>query len=474
VSARNWIARALASGGHTRHALALGSSAILVTVVTVVIEMLDRLDVPVLSLAALYLFAIVPIALFWGVAYAIGASVASVLAFNFFFLPPLYTFTLADSNNWFALLVYLVTAVVVSELAARVRRRAAEAEQRGRESALIADAATALLRGENLENELEALAERVASVLRVPSARIELGAPHEPPPGVAPLELRAGGRLVGTLYVPEATEPTLAIRRRFLPGLASLLAVAAERERLERDALEAETLRRSDLVKTAVLRAVSHDLRSPLTAIQTAVDGLRSSSLAISAEEREALLVAIQEETRRLERLVQNLLDLSRLQARAARPAADLWPVDELVGQALAELGDPADRVVVSVPASIPPVRVDSGQIERVLVNLLENALKFSPEGSPVHVSASATRNEVLVRVTDQGPGVAPRDLERIFEPFEHGPGAARGTGLGLAICRGFAEANGGRVWAESQAGEGAIFVLALPAARVPVEAGAA
>jgi two-component system sensor histidine kinase KdpD len=287
---------------------------------------------------------------------------------------------------------------------------------------------------------------------------------------LAPLELRAGDRVVGTLYVPESAEPTLAIRERFLPALATLLAVAVDRVKLEQDALDAESLRRSDLVKTSVLRAVSHDLRSPLTAIRTAVDGLTSPSFDVGESERAALLETISAETGRLDRLVQNLLDLSRLQANAARPAADVWPLDELVAPALAELGPNGSRVVVRVSDTIPPVRVDGAQIERVLVNLLENALRFSPPDSSVQISATATRDEVLVRVTDRGPGIDRRDLERIFEPFEYGGGVSSGVGLGLAISRGFTEANGGRIWAESQVGQGASFVVALPAARVPAE----
>jgi two-component system, OmpR family, sensor histidine kinase KdpD len=466
VTGRELVERLAELRGRRRHAIAIAASVVAVVLVTLGMKLLDLADVPVLSLGALYVFAVVPIAVVWGLPYAILVSVVSMLAFNFFFLPPLYTFTLADSSNWFALAVYLVTAVVVSELAARARRWAHDAEQQRREAALLAEAATELLRGGNLEEELEGLSAGVARVLRVERARIELGPLHESVRGDAPLELEAGGRRVGTLFVPESAEPNLAIRRRFLPALASLLAVAAERERLERDALEAEALRRSDTVKTAVLRAVSHDLRSPLTAIQTASEGLANESMALSREDRLGLLETIQLEARRLVRLVENLLDLSRLQAGAAPPTAELWPVDELVTQALAEVGASSPRVRVSIPTELPPVRVDGSQIERVLANLLENALKFSPE--EVVVTATAGRKEVVVRVTDRGPGLSPRDLERIFEPFERAAGQARGTGLGLAISKGFVEANGGKIWAESRVGQGASFALALPAAPAP------
>ncbi len=312
---------------------------------------------PVLSLGGLYVFAVLPIAVWYGLGYAIVVSVASMLAFNFFFLPPLHTLAMTDSENWVALAVYLVTAVVVSELAAVARRR-------------------------------------------------------------------------------------------------SMAAV------------EAEALRRSDAVKTAVLHAVSHDLRSPLTAIRAAGDGLASGSVHLDEADRAELLDTIRLETARLERLVSNLLDLSRLEAGAARPQPELWPIDELISRALEALGADAARVSIVDASGTPPVRVDAAQLERVLVNVLENALRLSSPADPVVVTVEHSDDEIRIRVSDRGPGVAQDDLERIFEPFEHGGG--RGTGLGLAIARGFAEANACRLWAESRPGSGATFVLALPAAADP------
>jgi two-component system sensor histidine kinase KdpD len=314
---------------------------------------------PVLSLGALYVFAVLPVAVFYGLAYALGVSIASMLVFNFLFLPPLHTLALKESGNWVALAVYLVTAVVVSELAALARRRA----------------------------------------------------------------------------------------------------IAAA---------DAEALRRSDAVKTAVLHAVSHDLRSPLTAIRAASGGLESTALELDEQDRAELLETIRLETARLERLVANLLDLSRLEAGAARPQPALWPVDELVSRALEALGADAARVSVTVTGETPPVRVDAAQLERVLANVLENALRLSSPADAVEVTVSTAGGEVLVRTDDRGPGLADDDLERIFEPFEHGAGAHRGTGLGLAIARGFSEANGCRLWAEPRPGSGASFVLGLPAATAP------
>jgi two-component system sensor histidine kinase KdpD len=361
-------------------ALACG---VAVAVVTAVIFALKPY-VPVLGLSVLYVLAVLPVAIVWGLPCAVAVSIASMLAFNFFFLPPVHTFTLADSSNWFALGVFVVTAIVVSELAARSRRRAEEA-------AAHAEAATALLK---------------------------------------------------------------------------------ERERLAQEALEAEALRRADVIKTALLRAVSHDLRTPLMAISTSAGALARGDLSIDDADRAELLATILAAADRLEHLVANLLDLSRLQAGAAPPEPELRELDDLVLSALDELGEDGRRVEVSLPDDPPSVRVDAQQIQRVLVNVLENALKYSPADEPVHVHVSSTPSEALVRIVARGPGVAPEERERIFEPFHRGGRKdTAGAGLGLAIARGFSEANGGRLWVESLAGQGAAFVLSLPAVRAEVHA---
>ena len=352
-------------------AVGLLASAGAVAFVSAAIAVVERW-VPVLSLGVLYIFAVLPVAVFWGLGLATVVSVASMLAFNWFFLPPRHTFQLSDGANWAVLAVYLVTAVVVSALAARARRRAELAELREREA----------------------------------SAR-----------------------------------------------------AAAE--------LEAEALRRSDSLKTALLHAVSHDLRSPLTAIVAAASSLANPQVRLDAVDHDELVATIRVEAERLNRLVGNLLDLSRLRSGVAEPHPELWPVDDLVAQALEQLGARGDRVAIELDHDVPPVHVDAVQIERVLVNLLDNALKFSPPETTVRLRVERRGAELLLHVADEGPGVADREI--VFEPF-HSEGGARGAGLGLAIARGFAEANGARVWAEDEPLLGGHFVLALPvAAAVPV-----
>jgi two-component system sensor histidine kinase KdpD len=418
---------------------------------------------PVLSLGVLYVFAVLPIAVFFGLAYALLVSVASMLAFNWFFLAPTHTFRLSDGENWIALAVYLVTALVVSALAARSRAREAEAERRAHEATLLAGVAGSLLESEHVQNELRGISARVAEALGVERARIELDSVRRPEPGESALELRAGERGIGRLFVDSQPDPEVA--ESVATSLASLLAVALDRERLGRRAVEAEALRRSDAIKTAILRAVSHDLRSPLTAIRTATEGLESPSLELTESDRADLLATIDTETRRLDHLVANLLDLSRLELGVAEPKPELWTVETLVGQALNELGSRGERVEVELAPDLGPVEVDGVQIERVLVNLIDNALKFSPD-APVDVVGEQRNGSVAVRVIDHGPGLSDGELERVFEPFEQGRVPSRGSGLGLAIAKGFAQANGARLEAESSRNGGASFVLSLPSSR--------
>ena len=252
--------------------------------------------------------------------------------------------------------------------------------------------------------------------------------------------------------------------RRLLPGLASLLAIAIDREELEQSALEAEALRRSDAIKTTVLQAVSHDLRSPLTAIAAAAGGLQHPELELDEHDRADLVETIVTESERLERMVADLLDLSRLQTGAVTAVRELWSVDELVGAALDELHDQG-TTAVDVPIELPPVEVDGAQTRRVLVNLLENAHRHSRTAAGVRVSAAAPDGQaVVIRVDDDGPGIAAADSESVFEPFWRGASGGGRTGLGLAIARGFALANGGSLRADPVAGGGSL-VLTLPAA---------
>lgn len=410
------------------------------------------------SLAVPYLLAVLAVAVVWGLMHAVAAAVLSMLVFDFLYVPPAFALTPADPRSWAALPLFVVTAVAVSELAARWRQQA-------RESALLARVAACLLERGEITSALDRVAADVAAALAVEQAQIFAGLADARPGGGDAFPLAVGGRRVGTIVLDRPLRGGSAARRRVLPALASLLAVAIDHERLARQAVEAEALRRSDAVKTAVLRAVSHDLRTPLMAILTAAGALARPGFVTDDDDRADLLATVLGEARRLDRLVGNLLDLSRLQAGAAEPRADAVAVRDLVAGAIGYLGGGAGRVQARLCGRSPMVHADPHQVQRALVNLIENALKYSPPDEPVRVRVTATSAEVMVRVIDHGPGVLPGESERIFRAFQRGTDSAcvHGAGLGLAIAQGFAEANGGRIWLESHAGQGATFVLALP-----------
>jgi two-component system, OmpR family, sensor histidine kinase KdpD len=243
---------------------------------------------PTLSLGALYVLAVLPVAVLYGRAWAIAVSVVSMLVFNFVFIPPTYTFTLHGGENWLVFGVYVITGLLVSDLAARARKRAREAEQREREAALLAELSATLLAGATVASQIPRIAASTARIMNVAFTSIELGAPVSSSAGVLPLN--AGGQTIGALRLPADARVDPSMSTRFVPALASVLGIALDRERLASEALDAEALRRSDALKTALLRAVSHDLRSPLTAIRATLEALDSKELELDQNQREALL----------------------------------------------------------------------------------------------------------------------------------------------------------------------------------------
>jgi two-component system sensor histidine kinase KdpD len=430
---------------------------------------------PVVSLGVVYLLAVLVVSVIWGAWLGFATAVCSAAAFNFFHLPPVGQFTIQSSSNWVALIAFLVTAALASSVAEVTRARARETEERRREADLAAEMARLLLRGNSLNEALATAGARLAATLGLTSAAIELESVDGGERSVV-FPLREGTRRLGTLLVgADASEASLRrLQERVVPALEALLSAALERESLLGGVVETASLRRADVVKTALLRAVSHDLRSPLTAISAAGEAVSSESL--SPQERQEMAAVIQEETRRLSRLVDNLLDLSRLEAGAAEPRREWISVEEVIGSALEELAPGAEDFVLSIDRELPPVRADSAQLERAFVNVLENARRHSA-GHPVSVRARAVRplagegGRLIVRVVDRGPGIPPAQLERVFEPFYRAgtaQGGHRGSGLGLAIARGFTEANGGTLHVESLPEQGATFVFELP-----LEAGA-
>lgn len=437
------------------------TAALLITVVTLVVLPL-RNHAPAASLGVAYLLVVLVVSVLWPVWVGLLTAAACAIAFNFFHLPPTGTFAIHDSGNVTALIAFLVVATAVIAVAQLAQRRALEAERRRAETDLAAQAARVLLGEGDLEEGLALVSERLAAALALPSAAVVVGPAPDPDPRREAFALGDAGWLV----VPADLAPALRaqLRERIAPALAPVLAAALERARLEGEVVETAALRQSDVAKTAVLRAVSHDLRSPLTAIVTAGEALRSPAL--DAGERAELAEVVVSEGSRLSRLIDKLLDLSRLQAGTDRRRVEPISLDEVLHAAADEV---EGRFELSV-GELPPVRADAAQLERAFANLLENAARYSG-GQPVKVRARALHNRVVVRVVDRGPGIDRAEQQRIFEPFHRGGGDHAGAGLGLAIVRGLIEANGGRVSVESLPGQGASFVVELPVEPVAAEA---
>jgi len=419
---------------------------------------------PAVSLSVVYLPAVLIIAAYWGLVLGLMTSLVSAAAFNFFHLPPLGRFTIADGRNWVALVAFVLVAVVVSGMAELARGRADEAERRRREADLAAMLARELLAGERTDDALRSTARRVAEALELASATLELRIVDGNDRQVA-LPLRGpDGESIATLLVPRGLphETSERLVSHVVPTLAALVAVALHRDAVQAEAVETAALRRSDELKTALLRAVSHDLRTPLTAIVTAGHALGSRSL--SAEEREQLSAAVVEEGERLSALIDKLFDLSRLQSGRLEPHLESISVEEVLLAAEDALPSTRGRVQLAVDPRTPSLFADAAQLERVFANLLENALRYSGD-QPVRVSVRQLGSRVVVRVTDRGPGIPETEQQRVFEPFYRGaaPGSPPGSGLGLAIAKGFVEANGGTIAVESLPGQGTSLVVSFP-----------
>lgn len=416
---------------------------------------------PVASLGVMYLLAVLAVSTYWGARLGVLASVVSAAAFNFFHLPPTGRFTIADSRNWVALLTFLMVALVASTVAEVARARALEAEERRRDADLAAELARVLLGGAELPLALSVAARRLAAALGVPSAAIELegGRGSEPPTGGIPLTSEAGP--IGWLVLPAGA---VAGRRdslgRIVSALESILAAALARDRLQREVVETASLRRSDELKTALLRSVSHDLRTPVTAILAAATALGSPGL--EPGEREAVEAGIVGDAERLDRLIRNLLDLSRLEAGIAEPRRTWCSIDEVLREAVEHVAKDGTGFSFAIDRDLPLVRADAVQLERAFANLAENALHYGG-GLPVSVRARAVGHRLLVRIVDRGPGIPAVEQERIFAPFYRANSALpeeRGSGLGLAIAKGFVEANGGHISVESLPGQGTCFAV--------------
>lgn len=423
-----------------------------------------------------YLALTVAAALLGGLYPALASAAVGSLLLNWFFTPPVNRITIADPRNMLALAIFVGVALSVASVVDVAARRTHQAARLRAESEILSFLAGDVLRG---ETSLENLLERVRETFGMESAAL-----LEREGDVAPWTCagRAGsGPPVGRpedadVDMPVGDHLALALTGRVLPAedrrvlaaFAAQAAVVLDRRRLREEAERARTLAEGNRIRTALLAAVSHDLRTPLAGIKAAVTSLRSDDVAWSEEDRAELLEGIEEGADRLDHLVGNLLDMSRLQTGTVTPLIREIDVDEVVPVALG--GVPEGSVELDIPETLPMVAVDAGLLERSMANLVENAVKYSLPGRSVLVAASALADRVEVRVVDRGPGVPDEAKDRIFEPFQRYGDAPRGAGvgLGLAVARGFADAMGGTLNAEDTPGGGLTMVLTLRAAGSP------
>jgi two-component system sensor histidine kinase KdpD len=453
-----------------------------VALATVAIGLLDGVA-PAVSLGVLYVLPVLYVATRDGAVLASATAVLSVLAFNWFHLPPTGRLALADSRHGAVVGVLLVVAVASARIAERGRRAAARADAARDEADLVAGLTREVLLGAPgagavapdgpgaLDGAARLLGEHLDTtvVLRPWS-------PGDEAPGDHGVVLDGPAGPVGVLRwdgeLAPATEQ--ALRERTAPALAAAVAAADERRRLAAEAVDAAGLRRSNEVATTLLRTVGHDLRTPLTQISVAAAALSSTS--VSDAERDELAAGIVAGSDRLADLIGKLLDLSRVEAGAAAPRPDDVPLDDVVRDVLEDMEATHPEVVaVRMETEDPPprARVDPVQIARIVANLVENALVHGRDprtgAVDVLVRVASRRGHAVVRVVDGGPGLAPAGRDELFLPFRRGGDASGpGSGLGLAIARGLAEANGGTLRAESYPGQGTAFVLELPPAGEP------
>jgi len=524
-----WVMRLKLPPRSTQTVRVWGITAVLLGLVTFAVAVLEG-PVGVPNASATYLLAVVACAVAFGTGAAIVASIAAFLIYDFMFIQPLYTLTVADPGEWLNLLLLVAVGIVVGRLAAGQRDRAEVAIARERE-------ARALFRVSRGVATRTATADALGEIVAIVRAEtgmarvwVALGEPNGPErtvadtagrgaairpasqavlrrmPGDVPAQwvrvhqastprtgrretadraelgyrvhIDAGGRTLGSLWaLRERSEPEPdATATRLLAGSADLIGQALEQDRLAAEAKAAEIARQSDAIKTALLESVSHDLRTPLATIRAAAGSLMDREVDLSAADRQASAEAIDREAEHLNRLVTNLLDLSRIEAGALRADREAFAVDDLVDRTLDRLRPRLSGLVLEsdLPPTLPAVLVDPVFFDQILTNLVENALKYVPPGQRIRIGAAPGPDAVCLTIEDSGPGVPDEALPHLFEKFFRAPQDGRrsrpGTGVGLAVVRGLTEAMGGRVDARRSALGGLAVDLDLPRAPLPDE----
>ena len=480
--------RSLPSPGYgltrRRRVAGLVTGGVLVTAATVLLTAL-RGHVGFASDVSIYLLIVVVTSLVGGFYPALFAALAGGLLLNYYFVPPLHTLAIDHGDDIVALLIFLLVAVLVSRVVDLSARRSALAARSNAEAETLSTLAGSLLRG---EQALPALLDRVQETFTMRGVSLlERSGPELPAgdtrwrvlatAGSSPPQCPADGDYTAEIHDTQVLvlqgHPLRAEDQRVIGAFAAEVSVAYRQRELAEAARAVEPLAESERVRTALLNAVSHDLRTPIAAAKAAVTSLRGTDVVWSDEDRLELLATADKSLDQLTDLVTNLLDLSRLRAGALPVLAVAVSLDDIVARALDHAAQPGTEVDVDVPADLPEVVADAGLLERVIANLVQNALRFAPGGSPVRISGSAHGDFVELRIVDRGPGIAREDADAVFDAFARRDDSSRsdgggGLGLGLAIARGFAQAMGGSVSAEETPGGGATLVVRLGAAGHP------
>ncbi len=449
---------------------------LLIAVVTALFFILrDALDTTLIAL--LYLIPLGIITARWGLASGITSALVTFFVLNYFFIQPYYTLAVHRPTDVVILIIFLIVAIVISQLVGRAQAGLAAATAREREATQLYELSTSLAGLPNdyaiaqiLAKQVHAIAKGEYVELNVSGARgfnfrlPERNPPSRPPELIVPIEAARG--VLGEIRLWRSQPAISSSEKRLFQTFASQGALALERARLAQAESRAQVLEESDQLKSAILSSVSHELRTPLSTIKAAASSLRGKEVNWDSPARTELVAAIDDEADHLNMLVGNLLDMSRIESGALKPKREWNILPEIIGSVLTRMKHLTveHKLKIDVPESLPLIPVDYVQMEQVFTNLVSNSLKYAPANTMVNIRAQVEGETVHVQVNNQGPQVPSEHLERIFDKFYRITAADRvtGTGLGLSICKGIIEAHGGRIWAENVS-DGLAFNFTLP-----------
>lgn len=448
---------------------------VVASVTAILFTLRDALDTTLVAL--IYLIPLGVITSMWGLGPGITSALATFLAFNYFFIPPYYNLAVHRPTDVVILVIFLIVAIVISQLVGRMQVSLSAATAREREATQLYELSTALAGLHESQTIAEILARQVQEVSHVEAVELNITgtpafifrlptgeAPKRPPEWTLPIQVARG--TLGEIQLWRAEPAFSSGEKRLLQTFASQGALALERARLAQAESRARVLEESDRLKSAILSSVSHELRTPLSTIKAAASSLRSGDIHWNSAARPELIAAIDDEADHLNLLVGNLLDMSRIESGVLKPKREWNILPEIVGSVLTRMKRIAGkhRIEMDVPENLPLVPVDYVQMEQVFTNLISNSVKYAPEKTAIGIRAVVEGENIHVTISNQGPQVQKEHLERIFDKFFRITAAERvtGTGLGLSICKGIIEAHHGKIWAENVP-NGLAFNFTLP-----------